>query len=156
MPTTLFDVVADRRTASFDVHGHQVTVTYRPNSLTPAREVAILRQSAEDVTDDELEDLARAESLVTRQVETFAELVESWDLYGPLAVKDGARLEIPQEQRETARDWVEAQGGRLLAAHDQPVPINGECLRLIPSYFLVSLVEKINQDMRPDPKRRRS
>lgn len=162
MPVNIYDLTQDRKTVTLEIGGGQLTVTYRPNQLTPARELAMLRQARaeadESAGDDE--ELAQAEYNVARQLETFAEIVEAWDFMGPLARHDdtGERLDLPRDMHEPGdlADFAERHGGSLLVPPDVPVPIRPDCLVLIGSNFLMRVVALINEDMRPNPKGKRT
>ena len=154
MPISAFDLADDRKTATLEFGADTLTVTYRPNQMTPARELAIIRQArseaAEDSGDDE--ELARAEYNVNRQLETFVELVEAWDFMGPLAQSSkGDRLNLPRSLTDPLElaAFAESKGGKLLVPPDEVVPIRTEFLRLIGSNFLMKVVNLLNEDMRP-------
>jgi hypothetical protein len=160
MPVNIYDLESDRKTVTLEFGSDSLTVTYKPNALTPARELAILRQARSESDDEAGDDdeLARAEFNISRQLLAFTELVEAWDFMGPLA-RDakGDRLDIPKaltDHLEIAA-YCESQGGKLVVPPEQVVPIRPEFLELIGSNFLMLITSKINEDMRPDPKRRR-
>lgn len=160
MPVNIYDLADDRKTVTLDFGSDSLTVTYRPNSLTPARELAIIRQAraeSEDGSEGD-DDLERAEFNIGRQLIAFSELVEAWDFTGPLAQdKQGDRLDLPRnisDQRELAA-FAESKGGKLVVPPGEVVPIRPEFLKLIGSNFLMQITAKINEDMRPNPKRQR-
>jgi hypothetical protein len=160
VPVNIFNLTQDRKTLSIDFGADTLTVTYRPNALTPAGELAILRQARADSIEDGEDDdeLERAAFNISRQLEAFAELVESWDFMGPLArAKAGNRLDIPASLTDPLEvaAFVESQGGALVVPAGQVVPIRPDCLRLIGSNFLMTVTARINEDMRPNPKRQR-
>jgi len=160
MPVNIYDLEQDRKTLTMEFGSDSLTVTYRPNKLTPARELAILRQarseSLSDENDDD-EDIERAEFNINRQLSTFSELVEAWDFLGPLAEKAGERFDLPRDITELseAQAFCEAHGANLVVKPGETAPIRPDVLKLIGSNFLMLVVTRINEDMRPDPKRRR-
>lgn len=160
MPVNIFDLADDRKTVTLEFGADTLTVTYRPNQLTPARELAIIRQARADSDDDAGDDdeLARAQFNIERQLSAFAELVEAWDFEGPLA-KDskGDRLDLPRNLTDSLElaAFAESKGGKLVVPPGEVVPIRPDMLKLIGSNFLMQVTAKINEDMRPDPKRRR-
>lgn len=157
MPLNLFDLDQDRKQLTIEFAGGTVSLVYRPNQLTPARELGILRAASADVDPDDDEAISNAEQAITRQIEGFVELVESWDVEGPLAVDAyGQRLKIPADQQTNPQGYVESMGGRLVVEPGQIVPIKAEVLRLMASNVLMTISRKINEDMAPNPKRRRS
>jgi hypothetical protein len=158
MPVTINDLTQDRKTVTLELPGGDLTVTYRPNQLTPARELAILRQAKSDADDDsDSDEIETAEYNINRQISTFVDLVEAWDFEGPLAKdKTGARLDIPKDHNAEAQAYAESQAGTLMVPAGETVPIRAEFLKLLPSAFLMNLVGRINEDMRPNPKKRRS
>jgi len=155
MPVNIYDLVEDRKTLR--VSQYDLTLTYRPNSLTPAKELALLKTTDPDADDDEA--IAMVEANVKRQIQGFADLVEAWDFTGPLAKDaDGGRLDIPKALNNEpleAQAYVEDKGGKLLVKAGDIVPIQVENLMLLPGYFIVSLIRAINEDMTPDPKSRK-
>lgn len=158
MPVNIYDLSADRKTITLELGAADLTVTYRPNSLTPARELAILRQARSDSEgDDGFEEIEQAERSIQRQIQSFIEVIEAWDFMGPLALAaDGAtRLDIPRDQMGVldAQAFAEAHGGKVLVPAEQVVPIRFEFLKLIPSNFLMTIVRKVNEDMGPKKKR---
>lgn len=165
MPVNIFDLVEDRKEASLEIGVNVLNVRYRPNQLTPAREMAMLRQAAsdnaaeDDASDDEVA-IATAQRNIDRQIGTFAELVEWWDFEGPLARgADGERLHIPRDMTGPleSQAFVEQHpGAELLVRSGDIVPATPEYLRLLPSHFLMLVVNLINEDMRPKQKRRRN
>ena len=152
MPVSIYDLVEDRKTIR--IPGYDLSVTYRPNSLTPAKELLLLQTSPDDEDEEEDEDNARAKRNIIRQIRGFCDLVEAWDFLGPLAEKDGARLDIPkgQEGDLESQAWVEDQGGQLLIPTGQPVPIQEKYLVLLPGFFIVNIIRAINEDMTPKKK----
>ena len=157
MPITIDDLAVDRKTVTLELGSGSLTVTYRPNALTPAREMFLLRAARAESEDEEDAELQSAERNITRQISTFVELVESWDFLGPLASKNGERLDIPRDQQSSsdAEAFCELHGAKLVVPTDEPVPIKADVLRLLPSHFLMRVVVLINQDMRPNPKQRK-
>jgi hypothetical protein len=162
MPISIYDLEQERKTVTLDFGQDSLTLTYRPQALTPAKELAIMRQARSESDDDadDFEELERAEYNITRQLNTFTELVESWDFQGPLAVKhDGdTRLDLPRGVTDLAEleSFAAEHGGKLLVSPDNVVPIQPAYLKLLGSHFLMMVIDRINQDMRPNPKRRKS
>lgn len=166
MPLSMYELQADRRTITLELPGGNLVVTYRPNQLTPARELAIIRQARDDVAASDAEDknaseiaaeLETAEYNISRQIANFVELVEAWDFTGPLAqASDGSRLDIPRDHMGEleAQAYAESRGGKVLVPSGHVVPIRQEFLRLMPSNFLMNISARINDDMRPNPKKR--
>lgn len=166
MPISIYEVEQERRTITIEFGADSLTLTYRPNKLTPAKELAMLRQARAEVEAEGDEDdsalgqeIDRAEYNIKRQLDTFKELVEAWDFMGPLAqAADGGRLDLPRdvhEQQELAA-YAEKHGGKLVVPPDEVVPIVPTFLRLIGSNFLMTIVSRINDDMRPKVKGRKS
>lgn len=161
MPITINALQDDRKTTTLEFGTDTLVVTYKPNALTPARELAILRQAredSEDSSDGDYDEIARAEFNINRQLGAFAELVEAWDFKGPLAQdKHGDRLDIPRNLTDLLeiQAFCESQGGKLMVPPDEVVPIRVEFLKLIGSNFIMQVSALINEDMRPDPKRKR-
>lgn len=154
MPVNIFELQSDRRTVKVDKY--DLTVTYRPNQMTPARELAILRASAISDDDDDVDELlANGERNVKRQIDAFVELVESWDFMGPLAADGEGQLLPVDPNREDIEGYVASMGGTLLVPAGQVVPLKADYLRIIPSFFLTDVTIAINEDLRPDPKKRR-
>lgn len=164
MPISLYDLHSDRKTVTLDIAGGQLTVTYKPNALTPARELALIRQARDDVTredddDPEARELEAAEFNINKQITTFCEVVEAWDFEGPLAVdKEGLRLDLPRDQQGLleSQAFAESQGGKIVVPAGETVPLRQEFLRILPSHFLMEVQRLINEDMRPNRKRPRS
>jgi hypothetical protein len=157
MPVNIYELQEDRKT--FLIDKYQLTVTYRPNELTPARELAMLRQSAvtdEDGDDEIDEQIRNAERNINRQIEALIALIESWDCMGPLAVTpEGELMRIPRDQFDDAEQYVADHGGTLLVPTGHPIPLRHDCLVLLGSFFLTEVMEAINKDLRPDPKKRK-
>lgn len=160
MPINIFELTDDRKTVTIPVgsSGGQMTLTYRPNSLTPARELAIMRRAELELDDegDDDQDAARVQRNIERQISTFLELVESWDFEGPLA-RDvhGDAVKFPIEARHDPAGYCAEHGHELLVPAGQVIPLTYDNLVVIPSHFLLGIVEAVNKDMRPDPKRKR-
>lgn len=155
MPLSIFDLQSDRKT--FTIPELDLTVTYRPNQLTPARELAILRSSALPDDEDDIDELlAAGERNVKRQIDAFCQLVESWDLMGPLvADADGQLMEGVNPNHEGWERAVEERGGTIVVPAGQVIALTPDNLRVLPSHFLATVTEAINKDMRPDPKKRK-
>lgn len=160
MPMSMFDLSQERKTTTlFD---GKLNLTYRPHKLTPARELAMLRASEGEVTDKDPAALAKAKAAVQRQLQSFAELVEAWDFLGPLAEDThGDSIELPPfrpgDDLELA-SWLEENhpGAQVVVNIGDPVPLEPRYLRLISSQFLMLIIAELNEDMRPNVRRRDS
>lgn len=161
MPMNLYDLQQERKTtALFD---GKLNLTYRPHKLTPAKELAMLRGS--DVDSDDPEVIAQAKRNISRQLEAFAELVESWDFLGPLvADADGEGVdadELPLDLQQSGKEleleaWLEENmpGAKVKVAAGESCPLKPDYLKLVSSNFLMQIVAQLNEDMRPNVRKR--
>ena len=106
MPS-ISQLVADRETATIDVRGLSIEVTYYPNKITMRRMSELAKRASADDTE------AIAE-LVT-------EMLDSWDLEGPLDTDDGDEL----------------------VADGVTIPVEYEYLVALPAMFLIDLSAKL-------------
>lgn len=129
MPVSIADLGNNRRTFSFTTDYGPVRVTYRPYQMTPAREAEIARMAADDREQEESPEVGQTESGLTKIIAQFCEVVEVWDLVGPLSTK--------------------ATGGEIIIPEGETVPINPSVLRYVSSYFLVQVLNGVAKDARP-------
>lgn len=85
------------RTVKVDYFGESLTVTYKPNAVTPAKEAELARarkaaQEESDETDNASESAANAELLAER----LSEIMAGWDV-----MEDGALLPTTKENLMT-------------------------------------------------------
>lgn len=130
MPVSIADLGRNRRTFHFPTDYGDVRVTYRPYQMTPAREAEIARLGAASRDEDENTDVQNTEQGLTKIIAQFTEVVEAWDLVGPLSTKaDGT--------------------GKVIVPDGEPVPIDPDILRYVSSYFMVSVLNGVAKDARP-------
>lgn len=130
MPVSIADLGRNRRTFNFPTDYGDVRVTYRPYQMTPAREAEIARLGAASRDEDDNTDVQNTEQGLTKIIAQFTEVVEAWDLVGPLSTKpDGT--------------------GKVIVPEGEPIPIDNDILRYVSSYFMVSVLNAIAKDARP-------
>lgn len=130
MPVSIADLGRNRRTFTFPTDYGDVRITYRPYQMTPAREAEISRLAAGNRDDDDNPDVQDTEQGLSKVIAQFCEVVDSWDLVGPLSTKpDGT--------------------GRIIVEEGNPIPIDPDTLRYVSSYFMVSVLNAIAKDARP-------
>jgi hypothetical protein len=130
MPVSIADLGRNRRTFDFHTDYGEVRVTYRPYQMTPAREAEIARLAANERDEDENPDVQDTEQGLTKIIAQFCEVVEAWDLTGPLHSKPNGQ-------------------GKLLVEPGEPVPVDPDILQYVSSYFMVSVLNSIAKDARP-------
>lgn len=130
MPVSIADLARNRRTFEMPTDYGPVRVTYRPYQMTPAREAEIARIAADEREGEEDKDVQDTEAGLTKIIAQFVEVVEAWDLIGPLSTKaDGS--------------------GKVIIEAGEPIPIDVATLHYISSYFMVSVLNAVAKDARP-------
>jgi hypothetical protein len=161
MPMNLYELQQERKSAT--LYDGRLNLTYRPHKLTPAKELAMLRGS--DVDSDDPAVIAQAKRNIQRQLEAFAELVEAWDFLGPLVADaegegvdaDKLPIDLQQSGKELELEaWLEEHmpGAKVVVGSGQTCPLVPDCLKLISSNFLMQIVAQLNEDMRPNVRKR--
>ena len=108
MPS-ISQLVADKETASITVRGLDIDVTYRPNKISMRSMSELARRGHED----DVEAIA----------DMVPELLESWDLEGPLEDKEGNEL----------------------VGAGEVIPVEHDTLLELPAMFLVELSQKLQE-----------
>lgn len=108
MPS-ISQLVSDKATANIDVRGLTVEVSYNPNKITMRKMAELTRRASAD----DVEAIA----------DMIPEILDSWDLEGPLADEDG---------------------NELVAAGDV-IPVDPDLLVELPAMFLVELSHKMQE-----------
>ena len=128
MPVSIADLSRDRRTFEFNTDFGPVKIQYRPYAMTPAREADIARIGANAANDELDEDVSKTEQGLTKIVYQFCEVVEAWDLVGPLTDRTTGKIIIPEGER---------------------IEIKPENVRHVASAFLIQVLTAIAKDSRP-------
>lgn len=130
MPVSIADLGRNRRTFNMPTDYGDVRITYRPYQMTPAREAEIARLGADARDEDDNTDVQNTEQGLTKVITQFTEVVEAWDLIGPLSTKPNGE-------------------GTIIIPEGEPIPITPEVLKYVSSYFMVSVLNAIAKDARP-------
>lgn len=108
MPS-ISQLVSDKATANIDVRGLTVEVSYNPNKITMRKMAELTRRASAD----DVEAIA----------DMIPEILDSWDLEGPLADEDGNEL----------------------VAAGETIPVDPDLLVELPAMFLVELSHKMQE-----------
>jgi hypothetical protein len=134
MPVSIADLGRNRRTFEMPTDYGPVRVTYRPYQMTPAREAEIARMASDARDTDDDKDVQDTEQGLTKIIAQFVEVVEAWDLVGPLSTKPDGK-------------------GETIIEAGEPIPVTKENLQYVSSYFMVTVLNAVAKDARPKAKR---
>lgn len=118
----------ETKTRTFSILGHDSEVTYYPNRLTLEGRA----DYEDDAPADGDDDLAADDDEQYRVAASTCRLIHAWDWTGPVKRADG----------------VEVVG------RDDPVPIDPEVVRCVPTRILRALNRAIGEAEFPDPNRK--
>jgi hypothetical protein len=119
----------ETKTRTFTILGHETEVTYYPNRLTLEGNVDY--DDAAPEGDDE-EDLPEDDDAQRRVAATTCRTVAAWDWTGPVKRGDGT----------------------VIVGADEPVPLDPDVVRCIPTRVIRGLNRAIAQQEFPDPNRK--
>ena len=128
MGVSFSSLVENERTAKIDVNGERLHVIYSPRDLTGPK----LEKFARAIADAHEED--DEDAVVYLAAERFCSIVRGWNLEGPLC---------------------DADGNEVVGLGD-PVPCTVEYVRHVPGPVLDYLTERLIEDCRPNPQKRRA
>ena len=128
MGVSFSSLVENERTVKIDVNGERLTVTYSPRNMTGPR-LEKLAEAIQAAHEDDAPD-----ATVNLLAELFCGVVSAWNLEGPIEGPDGNEV-VP------------------LGA---PVPLMPEFVAHLPGPIVEYLIEKLREDCRPNPQKRRA
>lgn len=108
MPS-ISQLVSDKETATIDVRGLSIAVTYRPNKIT-------MRYMADLARRGQADDVEAIADMVPQ-------LLDAWDLEGPLEDEDGNEL----------------------VGAGEPIPVEPDMIASLPAMFVVELSQRLQE-----------
>lgn len=106
---SISQLVSAKEKAAIEVSGLPINIVYRPNKMTMGRMSELMRR-------------ARAED-IDALAEIIPEILESWDVEGPLYDDDGKEL----------------------AGEDDVIPLTEDAIGALPAFFAVELSGKLQE-----------
>jgi hypothetical protein len=134
------DWLAERRELVIGEDGDPdpLTIVYRPATFNAEYQKAVRELINEENSEHKV------------AVYTICTAVSSWDLKGPLT----AREPVLDSKGKPITDAYKVPRfqERVIVPADQIIPIDSDHVRYVPNVLLFYIMQKINEDMSPDPK----